>query len=105
MNDQYFDARRLDRIGIFRTAVNPLRCAVPAARKPGVAIHGHPRDACVAPLEAAGKTCDAMLSCIAASRGSPSLATPLGACAEPCFSRSGKYLSDRAFSNILAIQG
>ena len=27
-----------------------LRCAVPAARKPGVAIHGHSRDACVAPM-------------------------------------------------------
>ena len=27
----------------------PLRCAVPAPRKPGVALHGHPRDACVAP--------------------------------------------------------
>ena len=43
-------------MGISRTAVNPLRYAVPAARKPGVAIHGHPRDACVAPMEAAGKT-------------------------------------------------
>jgi hypothetical protein len=30
-----------------------LRCAVPAARKPGVAVHGHPRDACVAPLATA----------------------------------------------------
>ena len=29
-----------------------LRGAVPAARKPWVAIHGHPRDACVAPLRA-----------------------------------------------------
>jgi hypothetical protein len=27
-----------------------LRCAVRAARKPSVAILGHPRDACVAPL-------------------------------------------------------
>jgi len=36
-------------------------------------------------MEAAGKTCDAMLSCIAASRGSPSVANPLGACAEPMF--------------------
>jgi len=81
---------------IFRTAVNPLRCAVPATRKPWVAIHGHPCDACVAPLEAAGKTCDAMQSCIAASQGLPSLANPLGACAEPCFSRSGKYPSEPA---------
>src|SRR6266481_83663 len=62
-------ARRLDREGISRAAVNPLRCAVPAPRKPGVAIPGHPRDACVAPLGAAGKTCDAMQSCIAASQG------------------------------------
>ena len=43
-------------MGIFRTAVNPLRYAVPAARKPGVAFHGHPCDACVASLGAAGKT-------------------------------------------------
>jgi hypothetical protein len=33
--------------------VNPLRYAVPAARKSWVAIHCHPRDACVAPLGAA----------------------------------------------------
>jgi hypothetical protein len=39
--------------GIFRAAVNPLRCAVPAARKPRVVIYGHPRDARVAPMEAA----------------------------------------------------
>jgi hypothetical protein len=58
-------------MGIFRTAVNPLRYAIPASRKPGVAIHGHPRDACVAPLEAAGKT--------------------------SCFSRSGKCPSNPAF--------
>ena len=30
-----------------------LRFAVPAARKPWVAIHGHPCDACVAPLATA----------------------------------------------------
>jgi len=29
-----------------------LRYAVPTARKPSVAIHGYPRDACVAPLRA-----------------------------------------------------
>jgi hypothetical protein len=46
--------------------------------------------------KAARKTCDAMQSCIAASQGSPSLANPLGACAEPCFSRSGKWLLDPA---------
>ena len=43
----------------FWVAVNPLRCAVRAARKPGVAIHGHPSNACVGPREAAGNTCDA----------------------------------------------
>ena len=50
--------RRPDWDWIFRAAVNPsleaagktLRCAVPAVRKPGVAIPGHPRDACVAPM-------------------------------------------------------
>jgi hypothetical protein len=36
-----------------------------------------------------------MQSCIAASQGSPSLANPLGACAEPCFSRP-KCLSELA---------
>ncbi len=30
-----------------------LRFAVPAARKPGVAFHGHSCDACVAPLATA----------------------------------------------------
>ena len=58
MKDNFFiPGRRLWK-GIFRAAVNPsleaagktLRCAVPAARKPWVAIHGHPRDACVAPV-------------------------------------------------------
>jgi hypothetical protein len=28
-----------------------LRYAIPAARKPGVAVHGHPFDACVEPVE------------------------------------------------------
>ena len=27
-----------------------MRYAVPAARKPGVAFHGHPFDACVSPM-------------------------------------------------------
>jgi CoA-transferase family III len=36
-------------------------------------------------LGAAGKTCNAMRSCIAASQGSPSLANPLVACDEPLF--------------------
>ena len=68
MNDKVHRAQRPDQTGIFRTAVNPLRCAVPATRKPWVAIHGPPRDACVAPMGAAGKT--------------------------SCFSRSEKCLSD-----------
>src|SRR5258708_39921898 len=63
-------ARRPDWAGVFRTAVNPLRCAVPAPRKPWVTFHGHPRDACVARLGAAGKT--------------------------SCFSRSGKRLPNPA---------
>jgi hypothetical protein len=45
---------RLSREIIFRDAVNPLRCAVRAARKPGVDVLGHPFDACVSPLDAAG---------------------------------------------------
>src|ERR1700678_355708 len=60
MKDDFFMLRRRVWKGIFRAAVNPS-------------------------LEAAGKTCEAMQSCIAASRGSPSLANPLGACAEPLF--------------------
>jgi hypothetical protein len=40
----------------FRAAVNPLRCAVRAARKPRATFPGHPFDACVSPMEAAGKT-------------------------------------------------
>src|SRR5258707_13976720 len=35
-------ARRPDWAGVFRTAVNPLRCAVPAPRKPWVTFPGHP---------------------------------------------------------------
>jgi hypothetical protein len=41
-----------------------------------------------------------MQSCIAASQGSPSLANLLGACAEPCFSRSGKCLPNPAFFEL-----
>ena len=43
-------------VGDLRDVVNPLRCAVRASRKPGVTIHGHPSNACVRPLETAGKT-------------------------------------------------
>jgi hypothetical protein len=39
-----------------RAAVKPLRCAVRAPRKPGVAVPGHQFDACVSPPAAAGKT-------------------------------------------------
>src|SRR6266436_8990514 len=39
----------------------PLRYAVPAARKPGVTIRGHPRDACVAPVAADGPKSDRLL--------------------------------------------
>jgi hypothetical protein len=37
---------------MFRAAVDPLRCAVHASR-PGVAMPGHPFDACVSPMQAA----------------------------------------------------
>jgi hypothetical protein len=43
---------------------------------PGRPSLGRPFDACVSPVDAAGKTCDAMQSYIAASPGSPSLASP-----------------------------
>ncbi len=41
-----------------------LRCAVPASRKPWVAIHGHPCDACVAPPSGVqvGRTADLVAS-------------------------------------------
>ena len=55
----------------FRSAVDPLRGAVHASRKPGVTILGHPCDACVAPL-----------------------ANPLGACAEPVFCTPWKTSND-----------
>ena len=39
-----------------RVAVNPLRCAVLASRKPAAAVIGRPSNACVRPLAAADKT-------------------------------------------------
>jgi len=42
--------RPVDSDQIFRTDVSPLRCAVRAARKPWVAVSGHPSNACVGPL-------------------------------------------------------
>lgn len=41
---------------MFRIGVNPLRDAVPAARKPGATIHGRPCNACVSPMGAPRKT-------------------------------------------------
>ena len=95
-------------MALFRDAVDPLGCAIPAAPKPRAYIRVRPFDACVSPLEAAGKTCDAMPAtlrhraslrsgrhvpvpafvacnspCIAASRCSASLANPLVACDQP----------------------
>jgi hypothetical protein len=55
----------------FRTAVNPLRRAIPASRKPWASILVCPCDACVAPL-----------------------ANPLGACAEPVFFTPWKTSND-----------
>src|ERR1700677_5129022 len=43
------------------------------------------RESLTAQRNAVGKTCDAMRSCIAASRGAASLRSPLVACAEPLF--------------------
>jgi hypothetical protein len=40
---------------VFWAAVNPLRCAVLASRKPGAYIPVRPFDACVSPLDAAGE--------------------------------------------------
>ncbi|MGO9514743.1 MAG: hypothetical protein ACLP2F_14050, partial [Steroidobacteraceae bacterium] len=91
MNDPHSRATRLDRIGIFRTAMNPS-------------------------VEAAGKTCDA-ISCIAASRGSPLRCAvpasrkpgvairghPCDACAEPCFSRSGNTYPIQPFSSFSVV--
>ncbi len=68
-----------------RTAVTPLRFAILASRKPGVAFPGHPFDACVSPLEAAGEHfCAFAFLRRAESRwfANP-WQTPLGACAEP----------------------
>jgi hypothetical protein len=39
-------------LGAARLALRALRCAVPASRKPWVAIHDHPCGACAAPLRA-----------------------------------------------------
>ncbi|HMK85749.1 MAG TPA: hypothetical protein VK437_07310 [Steroidobacteraceae bacterium] len=55
-NDTYHEESALEgnfpgrRQSLLEAAGKTLRCAVPAARKPWVAIHGHPRDACVAPV-------------------------------------------------------
>jgi hypothetical protein len=45
------------------SAFGPLRCAVHAPHKPGVAVPGHPRDACVTPLR------DTLRAAIASSSG------------------------------------
>jgi hypothetical protein len=38
------DEGRWSRVVMFRASVDPLRCAIHASRKPGVAIHGHTFD-------------------------------------------------------------
>jgi hypothetical protein len=35
----------------------PLRCAFPASRKPGAAVHGHPLAACGEPMAGARPRC------------------------------------------------
>jgi hypothetical protein len=47
---------KYSRVVMSPAGVDPSRCAVHAPRKPGVAIHGHPFDACVSPLGPAGKS-------------------------------------------------
>jgi hypothetical protein len=42
---------RLEWVCLLRAAVNPLRCAVRALRKPRVTIPGHPSNACVRPMD------------------------------------------------------
>ncbi len=46
---------RWSRVVMCRTGVNPLRCAVRASRKPRAAVNGRPSNACVRPMEPAGK--------------------------------------------------
>ena len=79
-----------------RTAVNPLRSAIPAPRKPGAYFHVRVFDACVSPLGASGKTFCAFA---VLHRGKPvvrrSWRTPLAACDEPCFARPVKHIPDQ----------
>src|SRR5882724_6330097 len=59
-----------------RLALRALRYAVPAARKPWVAFHGHPCDACVAPACAAFNSASCRVShsnTRLARRSSPSM--------------------------------
>jgi hypothetical protein len=67
-----------------------LRVVVHAARKPGVGIRTHPFDACVSPLEAAGKTfCAFGIVHRAESRGFTIRGKSRSSHAtSPCFSRS-----------------
>ena len=84
MNDASLPRKR-GRNSALRTAVNPSMDRTHA-------FDGWPRTATLglrgpgsAQRNAADKTCDAMLPCIAASRCSPSLANQIGACASPLF--------------------
>src|SRR6185437_6215017 len=43
--------------------IRTLRCAIHAPRKPGVSIHGHPCDACVAPLSGPAPSQSLCLRC------------------------------------------
>ena len=49
-------SRGPERAATGRAGVDPLRCALLASRKPWVTVSGHPSNACVRPMEAAGKT-------------------------------------------------
>ena len=71
---------------VLRTAVNPFRYAVPATRKPWVAVTGHPSIACDRPLEAPGKTfCAIAVVQRAESQGFAIVQIPLDAYVSPLF--------------------
>ena len=73
---------------MFRAAVNPFGFAFGASRKPWVTVLGHPSNACVRPLDAAGNTFSALArdaSAPASLRTSPaSMSGRSPACGSPC---------------------
>ena len=115
LNTHPDEQERVEREAIVRAAVKPLRYAARAPRKPGVTFHGHPSNACIGPLAAAGKTFSApaiplrpesrwfanpgkprwahapielRYPCFAQTQGGRQW-PPVNACVDPCFSRPG----------------